>query len=167
MAYSKKYQGVPTGNTPIPKENAILTNDEKKKAAEANIRAYSDLMLSCSDMITFGIVESAVTNNNPNGDSTMAWKLLKEKYDADTGTMLSKMKKKIRKSKLEQGQHPDDWMPELERVQTKLKSHNIVFTDDNLMTLLSSITLPRNMIVPLRHWKNCTRHWKNCTTITN
>ena len=48
--------------------------------------------------------------------------------------MLSKLKKKITKSKLEQGQHPDDWIRELERVQTKLKSHNIVFTDDDLMT---------------------------------
>ena len=71
MAYRKKYQGVLTGKTPIPKESAILTNDDEKKAAKANTRAYSDLMLSCSN-ITFGIVESAVTNDNPNGDSTMA-----------------------------------------------------------------------------------------------
>ena len=87
MAYRKKYQGVLTGKTPIPKESAILTTKDETKAAEANTRAHSDLMLSCSDMITFGIVESAVTNDNPNGYSTMAWKLLKEKYDADTGTM--------------------------------------------------------------------------------
>ena len=70
-------------------------------------------------MITFGIVESAVTKPNPNGDSHIAWKLLKEKYNADTGTMLSKLKKKITKSKLEKGQKPDDWIRELERVQTK------------------------------------------------
>ena len=158
MAYRKKYQGVLTGNTPIPKESNPLTNEDEKKAAEANTRAYSDLMLSCSDMITFGIVESAVTNDNPNGDSAMAWKLLKEKYNADTGTTLSKLKK-ITKSKLEQRQRPDDWIRELERVQTKLKSHNIVFTDNDLMTHIMYHS-PKNTTVLLRHWKNC-------MTITN
>ena len=71
MAYRKKYQGVLTGKTAIPKESAILTTEDGKKAAEVNTRAYSDLMLSCSNMITFGIVESAVRNDNPNGDSTI------------------------------------------------------------------------------------------------
>ena len=80
MAYRKKYQGVLTGKTLIPKESGILTNEDEKKAAEANTRAYSDLMLSCSDMITFGIVESAITNDNPNRDSTMAWKLFVGSY---------------------------------------------------------------------------------------
>ena len=87
MAYRKKYKGILTGVTNIPQDDAMLTTDQEKKAADGNTRAYSDLMLSCNDMITFGIVESAVTEPNPNGDSHIAWKLLKEKYDADTGTI--------------------------------------------------------------------------------
>ena len=85
-------------------------------------------------MITVAIVESTVTEPNPNGDSHIAWKLLKEKYNADTGTMFSRLKKMLMKSKMEQDQKLDDWIRELERVQTKPKAHQITFNDNDFMT---------------------------------
>ena len=45
MAQRKKYKDVLTGKTTIPKEDATLTNDNKKEARAANEKAYSNLIL--------------------------------------------------------------------------------------------------------------------------
>ena len=68
IAQRKKYKDVLTGKKQIPKEDEDLTDDEEKKAREANEKAYSDLILSCTDEISFGLVEGATTNDNPSGD---------------------------------------------------------------------------------------------------
>ena len=67
MAQRKKYKpedGL-TGKTTIPKEDATLTDDDKKKAREANKKAYSDLILSCTNGISFGLIEGVDSDNNP------------------------------------------------------------------------------------------------------
>ena len=63
MAQHKKYKNVLTGKTNIPKEDATLTDNDEKKAREANEKAYSDLILSRTDEVSFGLVEGAITEH--------------------------------------------------------------------------------------------------------
>ena len=123
MAQRKKYKSVLTGKTAIPREDAVLTDDNEKKAREANEKAYSDLILSCTDEVSFGLIESAVTNENPSGDCSLTWKELNSEYDPDMGTALADLKKEFAQSKLELEQKPEEWIRSLEKIQTKLKTH--------------------------------------------
>ena len=59
MAQRKKYKNVLTGKAAIPREDTVLTDDDEKKTREANEKAYSDLILSCTDEVSFGLIESA------------------------------------------------------------------------------------------------------------
>ena len=68
MAQHKKYKDILTGKTKIPKEDKTLTNDNKKKAREANEKANSDLILTCTDKVSFCLVGGAITNDNPKAE---------------------------------------------------------------------------------------------------
>lgn len=58
------------------------------KANELNKKAYNELILSCSDKISFGIVKSSKTKHLPKGDAKEAWSNLKTRYEPNTGTEL-------------------------------------------------------------------------------
>ena len=100
----------------IPKEDETLMNDDEKKAREANEKAYSDLILSCTNEVSFGLVEGAITDDNPSGDSALAWKELNEEYDPDVGTALANLKREFAQSKLDVEQKPEEWIRSLEKI---------------------------------------------------
>ena len=52
---------------------------------DKNVRAYSDLMNSCDDEVSFAIVEEAISSDFPEGDARKAWKNLCAKYEPKTG----------------------------------------------------------------------------------
>ena len=64
-----------------------LTNNEKK-ANDLNKKAYNELIPSCNDKISFGIVKSANTKLLPKSDVKEAWRKLKTRYEPNTGTEL-------------------------------------------------------------------------------
>ena len=140
MAQRKKYKDILTGKTNIPKEDATLTNEDEKKAREANEKAYSDLILSCTDEVSFGLVEGAITKDNPSGDSALAWKEFNEEYDPDVGTALADLKREFAQSKLDVEQKPEEWIRSLEKIQTKLKTHgHEIMKDDMILHILSNL----------------------------
>ena len=140
MAQRKKYKDILTGKMNIAKEDATLTNEDEKKAREANEKAYSDLILSCTDEVSFGLVEGAITEDNPSGDSALAWKELNEEYDPDVGTALADLKREFAQSKLDVEQKPEEWIRSLEKIQTKLKTHSHEITkDDMILHILSNL----------------------------
>ena len=95
MAQRKKYKNVLTGKTAIPKEDAVLTDDDEKKARQANEKAYSDLILSCTDEVRFGLIESPVTNDSLSGHCSLTWKGLNGEYDPDVGMALADLEKEF------------------------------------------------------------------------
>ena len=55
----------------------IADKDEELPTDEMNLQAYNDLLLSCQDDITFGIVDEATSERLKEGDARVAWKNLK------------------------------------------------------------------------------------------
>ncbi len=59
-------------------KEVILPKDPKKVAdADLNILVYKDLILSCQEDITFGIIDESVSTEFPDGDARLAWKTYK------------------------------------------------------------------------------------------
>ena len=103
LKFAKKYRNILTGKQKIPPEDEDIKTDEEKKARAANERAYSGLILSCNDEVSFGIVEAAVTKELPNGSATKAWEDLNSKYDPKTGTNKTQLQKEFARSKMKHG----------------------------------------------------------------
>ena len=53
--------------------------------AALNVQVYNDLILSCQDDITFGIVDESISTDFRDGDARLAWKNLQEKFEPSTG----------------------------------------------------------------------------------
>ena len=45
---------------------------------EDNVLAYNDLILSCQEDISFGIIDESVSETFPDGDARLAWKNLRD-----------------------------------------------------------------------------------------
>ena len=68
--WSKTFLAIQTakGNREV-----IMPVDPKtKQDGDKNTRVYSDLMLSCQDNVTFGIVEESTSKDFPQGDTRLA-----------------------------------------------------------------------------------------------
>ena len=50
-----------------------------------NKRGYSDLILACSEPVSFNLVETAKSTQFPSGDSNIAWLALERKYEPRDG----------------------------------------------------------------------------------
>jgi hypothetical protein len=74
---------------------------------DENQKAYSNLILSMNDKITFGIVNEAKSQAFPDGDGREAWIELKRKYEPATGFSEVKTKREFNQCRLEPGQDPD------------------------------------------------------------
>ena len=133
MAKRKKYKGVLTGTIAIPNETAALTAEPEKKARDANERAYSDLILSCNDEISFGIVDNATTTENPSRNANLAWRELVDHYDPDTGTIVVELKREFSTSRIKLGQKPEEWIQHLEKIRAKLRKHGTRLDDNDIM----------------------------------
>ena len=56
----------------------LKPSDPTKKAnPELNVQVYNDLILSCQEDITFGIVDESISTDYPDGDARLAWNKLK------------------------------------------------------------------------------------------
>ena len=87
---TRSYHGILVGLESVPSDEAAktlaglteMTSVQKKKFNnyKLNIRAYADLLQSCSqDIISFGIVDAAKDKELSNGNSKLAWKRLRQR----------------------------------------------------------------------------------------
>jgi hypothetical protein len=60
------------------------TNKDEDADAELNIQAYTDLILSCQEEISFGIIDESISETFPDGDARLAWKNLCDKFEPNT-----------------------------------------------------------------------------------
>jgi len=87
------YHGVLVGLEEVPTDDKAkklasttltdMMSDQKKQYNnyKINTRAYADLKQCCiQDIASFGIIDTAKDKNLANGNSTLAWKRLSEKF---------------------------------------------------------------------------------------
>ena len=138
-AHQRGYRDVITGVVTVPPSEEsidISTENGKKlyKAREANDKAYSDLVLSCSGEICFEIVAGAVTPDLQEGDARLAWRKLKEKYMPTTSANKVDLAAQFANSKLTSWKsNPDLWISKLEILRARLASCNQVIDETGLI----------------------------------
>ena len=135
----KKYKDVLTGLEEVPgidEEIDVATKGGKIKtlARTANDIAYNDLLLSCSDEVSFGAVDEALTIKLPDGDAAKAWANLVAKYEPKTSASLVQLKREFNVCTLSSvSKDPDEWLSMLECIHQQLRVMQSVITDTDLM----------------------------------
>ena len=114
-----------------------MTKNEGKKAMiarGANESAVADLTLACQDNVSFGIVAKSVTEELPEGDASLAWESLKERYyQQDLSAALVSLKTQYNKCKLTSvEENPDDWVTKLEKLVERLNKMGLKISDHDL-----------------------------------
>ncbi len=110
----------------------VLKPSDATKAAtpEHNILAYNDLILSCQDDISFGIIEESVSETYPDGDAMLAWKNLSDSFEPKTGAAKVQLKQEFHQLKLTSAdEDPDPWITLLELKRRRLKTHGSTIED--------------------------------------
>ena len=111
---------------------ALEGGEERTDAQEDSVKQNDDglteLILSISDDISFGIVDEAVTKDPPDGDLRLVWERLCNKFEPKNTSKLTELKLKFSTSKLEDDETgPEEWISKLERIINKLKqNHSVV-----------------------------------------
>ena len=148
MSAKKKYKNVLTGKTTIPAAFDVIDISDnpvkvKLKAREDNKNAYHNLILSNTNKITFNIMDKAITTDLTDGDASLAWKILSDKYNSKSLTVVVVLCNKFNKEKLTSlSVNPEDWIVELEILQTRLSNMKYPITDKHLMVHIMYI-LPK------------------------
>ena len=126
IARKKGWHDILTGAVKIPEKADTLdeTLDNGKKAIlirNKNADLYAELILSQKDMVVFDLVDEAMTDDLPEGDSALAWRNLKTKYEGTSMTELMDLKKEFYSTKLNNADNdPDVWISSLEKLRKRL-----------------------------------------------
>ena len=67
------------------KDVLIPIDADEDAEIEDNVLAYNDLILSCQEDISFGIIDESVSESFPDGDARLAWKNLHDRFEPNTG----------------------------------------------------------------------------------
>ena len=114
----------------------VLKPTDPTKAADQalNVQVYNDLILSCQDDITFGIIDESISTAFPDGDARLAWKNLQEKFEPSTGAAKVQLKQEFHQLKLNSVEDdPDIWITQLELKHCRLKTLGAVIEEDDLI----------------------------------
>ena len=150
-AKRRGYKEILIGKADLPDPDEPLDdlNPTEKKILAANELAYNDLLLACSDDISFGIVDSCVYNEDGDGDARKAWSQLSERYEPKTGATKVQLKAMFNKCRLANVEKdPEEWIVELERIRQRLavmKSH--IGDEDMLVHILNNMPKEYESIV--------------------
>jgi Reverse transcriptase (RNA-dependent DNA polymerase)/gag-polypeptide of LTR copia-type/Zinc knuckle len=132
LAKARRYgfKDVLLGKARIPKtdEDYEMDTEEGKRlmiAADLNELAYTELILSIDDKtsngkVAFNLVKGCKNKDFVDGNASMAWDRLRNKFEPQSAPSLVKMEKQFRQCALKKGQDPDVWITELEDYRMKL-----------------------------------------------
>ena len=91
-------------------------------ANSLNKKAYNELILSCCDKSSFGIVKGAKNKIHPKGNAREAWTRLKQRYEPNTGTELLSLNKEQKSLKLNNiKEDPETFKNELDELRARMK----------------------------------------------
>lgn len=142
-ASRRGYKDVLTGKVTLPdalKAEKDWTTEDKS-AMKLNEMAYSDLLLSCSDELSFSIVDSSQYDDSGTGNSRIAWQRLHARFEPKTGASKVQLKALFTKCQLKSvDTDPEEWIVELETIQRKLGTmKSIISEDDMLVHILNNM----------------------------
>ena len=93
------------------------TKPQVDAVEDKNVRAYSNLLLSCEDDVIFGIIEESISNKFPEGDARVAWKALCDKLEPQTGAAKVQLKHQFQTSThSDWTEDPETWINSLELI---------------------------------------------------
>jgi hypothetical protein len=105
------------GKVKVPRtdEDYDLESEEGKKltiAADMNEFAYIELILSiddklCSGKVAFILMKGCKNKDYEDGNASMAWERLKNKFEPSFAVSLVKLEKHFRQCSSKKGQDPD------------------------------------------------------------
>jgi hypothetical protein len=120
------------GKLLIPKldEKIDETSDIGKKKPviiKLNEIAYIELILSIdlsasNGKVALNIIRVCKTKDYLDGNGTIAWERLRNKYELVSEPSMVKPEKQFRELSLEKGQDPEIWITELEDIYVKLEN---------------------------------------------
>jgi hypothetical protein len=112
------------GKVKVPRtdEDYDMESEEGKKltiAADMNKLAYTELILSIDDKtssgkVAFNLVKGFKNKDYADGNASMDWERLKNKFEPSSAPSLVKLEKQFRQCSLKKGQDPDIWIIEHE-----------------------------------------------------
>jgi hypothetical protein len=118
------FKDVLLGKVRIPmtdKDYEVDTEEGKKLriTADMNELAYTELILSIDDKtsngkVVFNLVKGFKNKDYADGNASLAWERLKNKYEPQSAPSLVKIEKQFRQSALKKVQDSDFWITELE-----------------------------------------------------
>ena len=122
-----------------------------KADSELNVQVYNDLILSCQEDVTFGIIDESVSTDFPDGDARLAWKNLKDRFEPNTGAAKVQLKQEFHQLKLESAdEDPDIWITQLELKRRRLQNLGSTIEDDDLILhILNHLPKEYEMVVEL------------------
>ena len=138
-AKSRGYKDILLGNQIVPDADMHLDESDETeklltKAREANEKAYNDLILACDGDIGFNIVDTAVTNDLPDGDAKLAWKNLHSKFMPKTSANKIQLMAEFANSSLSNWKRdPDMWINELEILRSRIRACGHTIDDEALI----------------------------------
>jgi len=129
---------------------SVVADTKNAKSALLNKKAYNELVLSCSDEISFGIVESAKTNEIKHGDAKLAWDNLTQRYEPDTGAELIKLKREYNSLTMSRSDDPDDYISKLDLYRSKMKKvpfNHDISDEDFFIHILNTLPIEYDSVV--------------------
>jgi hypothetical protein len=103
---------------PMTDEDYDMDSEEGKKltiAADMNELAFTELILLIDDKtssgrVAFNLVKGCKKKGYADGNASMAWERLKNKFEPSPAPSLVKLGKQFRQCSLKKGQDPDIWI---------------------------------------------------------
>jgi hypothetical protein len=159
-ARKKGFKDLITGKVQwiLPDPDGDLTEEEeslREKIRMLNVEAFEDLTLSIDTStnygkIAFDLIKSTITKDCPDGNAVKAWRLLKNKYEPDSGPTLARLSNQFYASKLRKGQDPDVFMTFLEDLRYKMDNLECGMSDKQFMIfVLNKLTKGYEIVVEL------------------
>ena len=154
MSAKKNYKNVLIEKTTIPAASDVIdtsNNAEKAKlkAREDNNNAYHNLILSNTNKVASNIMDKVITTDLPDGDAFLAWKILSSNCNSKSSTVVVGLSNEFNKAKLTNlSIDPEDWIVELEILQSRLGDMNYPITEKHLMVhIMYNLPKEHNIVI--------------------
>lgn len=131
---ASSFKEILLGTTVVPIDTAALDKDAKKELRKKNDMIFSELLLSCTEEVAFGCVDTARTSDYAEGNCALSWKHLTARYESTSEATKVEVKRKFHESKLGKNEDPDEWISFLEKIRWRLQNcFKSNMDDDDLM----------------------------------
>ena len=125
-AKRKGYKGILLGKHKAPRDSDPYdTSPELQALRDANELGFEELILSIDGKtkegrVAFSLVKGCKDADFADGNAHLAWTRLSKKYASKNTVSLLKLKREFTNSVMKSKQDPDEWITELEELQTRI-----------------------------------------------